>query len=295
MEDYYDRSMRALQLNGLCKNTQYSYTRSVRMLVEYYNKTPNIISEEELQEYFLYRINKSKWAPKTMAICFSGIKFFYINVLKRDWHVFSVIRVKKESRLPCVLSREEVYGILGKVRTLRNYTYFTTVYSCGLRLREALNIRTSDIDNHRMMIHIHLGKGSYDRFVPMSHNLLTLLRQYWATHKNPSLVFPAVGRNYKQGAISKTPMAVSTVHTAFRKAKSAAGITKRRVSIHTLRHSYATHLLEEGVNLKVIKRYLGHSQLETTMIYLHLTQRGHEDAFKIIDNLMKGFKYDHNN
>jgi len=289
MEDYYAQSMNALQLNGLSKNTQYCYTRSLRLVVEHYNKTPDKISEEELQEYFLYRINKSKWAPRTMAICYSGIKFFYTKVLKRDWHIFTIIRTKKDSKLPCVLSREEVYRIFEKVKAFHHYVYLVTVYSCGFRLQEALNLRTSDIDSQRMMIHVHLGKGSSDRYVPMSQNLLTLLRQCWTTHRNPDLIFPSRGRKDKQGTLSKRPIAYTSVWSAFQHAKTAAGITKRRVTIHTLRHSYATHLLENGVNLRIIQHYLGHASLRSTMIYLHLTRKGHEDAFKIINTLMKGF------
>jgi site-specific recombinase XerD len=268
--------------------TQEGYTRAVRMLVEYYDKTPDLITEEELQEYFLHRKNVSKWSPNTMRICYSGIKFFFVNVLQRDWHLLDIIRAQSEHRLPTVLSTEEVRDTLAKVTSPHNHAFLTTVYSCGLRLQEARYLEVADIDSGRMMIHVHRGKGAKDRYVPIPHATLALLRKHWATHKNPRLIFPALGRSGK-GSDGKSPVAISTVQGALRSAKHAAGIQKRNVSVHTLRHSYATHLLEAGVNLRVIQRYMGHSRLETTMIYLHLTTKGQEDAFKLIDQLMAGF------
>jgi site-specific recombinase XerD len=178
--------------------------------------------------------------------------------------------------------------ILSHVRTFHNYVFLSTVYCCGLRLQEALYLQVSDIDSHRMLIHVHRGKGAKDRYVPLPGNTLNLLRRYWVTHKNPVLIFPARGRG------GNDTMAIESVQGAFRRAKFPAGIKKRRVSVHTLRHSYATHLLEAGVNLRVIQRYLGHAQLETTMVYLHLTRKGQEDAYKIIDSTMRGFDYDNN-
>jgi len=289
MKDYYQQSIKALQLAGMSERTQQCYTRSVRMLADYYHKTPDQLSEDELQEYFLYRINQSKWAPNTMKICYSGIKFFFTHVLKREWHIFNILRAKREKRLPCVLSRPEVDRILKHVRTFHNRVFLTTVYSCGLRLQEALHLQVSDIDSCRMMIHVHRGKQAKDRYVPLPEETLCLLRRYWCLHRNQRLIFPALGRNGKQAPTSKTPMAIDSVQGALRNARLTAGIRKRRVTIHTLRHSYATHLLEAGVNLKVIQRYLGHALIETTMIYCHLTQKGHENASLIVNNIMKGF------
>ncbi len=292
MKDYYQKSIEALQLNGMSERTQQCYTRAVRQLVDFYDKTPDEISEEQLQEYFLHRKNVDGWSPATMRICYSGIKFFYINVLQHNWHIFNILRAQSENRLPCVLSQEEVDRILGCTTTFHNRTFLTTVYSCGLRLQEGLNLQVADIDKHRMMVHVHRGKGAKDRFVPLPQATYQLLRRYWATHRNPKLIFPALGRSGQHGPTAKEPMAKASVQGVFRKAKFAARISKRRVTIHTLRHSYATHLLEAGVNLRVIQRYMGHARLETTMVYLHLTQKGMEDAYEIINSLMKGFDHD---
>lgn len=293
MKDYYQQSMRALQLAGMSERTQQCYTRSVRQLVDFYAKTPDRISEKELEDYFLHRKNSDKWSAATLRISHSGIKFFFVNVLKREWHIFSYLNAKRERRLPCILSREEVFCILRHVTTFHNYAFLSTVYACGLRLSEALSLQVSDIDSQRMMIHVHRGKGGKDRYVPLPQETLKLLRRYWATHRNPLLIFPARGRGGKSAPTAQSPMAIDSVQGAFRKARYAAGIKKRRVCIHTLRHCYATHLLEAGVNPRIIQRYMGHSQLETTMVYFHLTQKGTEDACNLINDTMRGF--DHGN
>jgi len=288
MTDWQEKMVKALQLNGKGDRTQQAYARAVRMLSQFSGKTPDAITEEELQNYFLHRKNVSKWSPKTMRICYCGIKFFYQHVLQRDWHILGILRAQTEHRLPAVLSTEEVRRLLSCVHTPQNYTFLSTVYSCGLRLQEALYLEVSDIDSKRMMIHVHRGKGAKDRYVPLPQSTLKLLRQYWATHHNPRLLFPAIGRGGQDAHDSDTPMAKSSVQGAFRKAKFEAGIRKRHVAIHTLRHSYATHLLEAGVNLRVIQQNMGHARLETTMLYLHLTQKGQEQAYQTINQVMEG-------
>src|SRR6266508_3882830 len=256
MNDWYQRMVDTLQLNGKGERTQQAYTRSVRMLSQFYDKTPDLVSEHELQEYFLQRKNVNHWSPKTMRICYCGIRFFYVNVLERNWHILSI------------------------------------VYSCGLRLHEGLHLEVSDIDSQRMMIHVHRGKGAKDRYVPLPQSTLGLLRRYWVTHRHARLVFPALGRSGTGAKQALNAMAKSSVQGAFRHAKFAAAIGKKGVAIHTLRHSYATHLLEAGINLRVIQRYMGHAQLETTMLYLHLTQKGQEDACQLINHVMEGLDHD---
>jgi len=292
MNDWYQRMVAVLQLNGKGEPTQKAYTRAVRMLSQFYDKTPDLVSEPELQEYFLHRKNVNRWSPKTMRICYCGIRFFYVNVLARDWHILSILRAQTEHRLPTVLSVEEVRGILTHVKTLHNHAYLSTVYSCGLRLDEGRHLEVSDIDSKRMMIHVHRGKGAKDRYVPLPQSTLQLLRQYWLTHRHPRLLFPALGRKRTDVKAALGPMAKSSVQGAFRQAKRAAGVLKKGVAIHTLRHSYATHLLEAGVNPRVIQRYMGHARLETTMLYLHLTQKGQEDACQLINHVMEGLDHD---
>jgi site-specific recombinase XerD len=287
MKDYFEQSMRALQLAGMSKSTQDVYTRSVRMLVEFYDKTPDLITEKELQDYFLHRKNVDKWAATTLRICYSGIKFFFINVLKREWHTLALVNAKRDKSLPVVLSVDEVRRILGAVTSTPARTYLTTVYSCGLRLSEGLNLQVKDIDSQRMRIHVHRGKGAKDRYVPLPHHTLALLRNYWSAHRNPDWLFPKLGHSGTRGPTASKPMDASSVSGCLRAALTQLKV-KKRVTVHTLRHSYATHLMEAGVNIRRIQQYLGHSSLKTTTIYLHLTTQGHERAYGIIDNLMTG-------
>jgi len=286
-QDWYQQSINALQLNGKGERTQQAYTRALRMLVQFTGKPPAAISEQELEAYFLHRRNRDHWSPNTMRICYCGIRFFFVQVLQRNWHLFQILRAKNESRLPAVLSREELRRLLSCVRTPHNYAFLSTVYACGLRLTEALHLEVSDIDSARMMLHVHRGKGAKDRFVPLPKTALSILRTHWKTHRNARLLFPAQGRDSRSASSAHTPMAISSVQGAFRAAKHQAAIAKRGVSIHTLRHSYATHLLEAGVNLRVIQKNLGHTSLETTMVYLHLSAKGNEDAYALINALME--------
>ena len=266
-----------------------SYTRALRMLVQFHGKEPASISEAEPETCFLHRRNVDRWSPNTMRICYCGIRFFFVSVLGRDWRLFQYPRARSESRLPAILSREEVRSILSCVRTPHNHAFLSTVYACGLRLQEAMSLEISDIDAQRMMIHVHRGKGAKDRFVPLPHATLTVLRAHLKRHRNPCLLFPAYGRDSRSGGTSTTPMAKSSVQGAFRRAKHEAGIHKTPVSVHTVRHAYATHLLEAGVNLRVIQKYLGHSSIETTTLYLHLTRKGEENAYALINTVMEGF------
>lgn len=286
MTDWYQKSINALALNGKAGRTQEAYSRALRMLCDFYGKVPEEIAEAELEAYFLHRRNVDHWSPNTLRICYCGIRFYFVKVLQRDWNLFNFLRAKRESRLPAVLSCDEVRALLGCVRTPHNRAYLATVYACGLRVQEALYLEVSDVDAQRMMIHVHRGKGAKDRFVPLPNKTLDILRAHWRSHRHPRLLFPALGRDSRSAASATIPMAISSVQGAFRTAKERAGITKKAVSVHTLRHCYATHMLESGINLRVIQQYLGHSSLETTMVYLHLTAKGQEDAVARLNNLM---------
>jgi integrase/recombinase XerD len=278
----------ALQLSGQGERTQASYVREVRLLAQFYHTSPDRISEQELQHSFLHRKNVDGLAPTSMRICYSGIRFFSQHVLKRDWHTLALLRAPTTHRLPAVLSVEEVRRLLPAATPLHNQVYCTPVYSLGLRLHEALCLQVSDIDGQRLQVHVHRGKGAKDRYVPLPVDTLTLLRTFWKTHRHPPWLFPATGRKHIQRPTAASPMRRSSVQGAFRTAKHRAGIAKMGVAIHTLRHSYATHLLEAGVTPRLIQRSLGHSQLETTMLYLHLTHTGQEDAYERLNALMQG-------
>ena len=223
----------------------------------------------------------ARWASPT-----ARIKFFYSHTAPRDWPTLQRIRVQKEKKLPDVLSIDEVRQLLGAVRKPRYRTYFSTVYSLGLRRNEGLHLQVRDIDSARMLVHVHRGKGAKDRFVPLPARTLALLREYWVTHRNPVWLFPDIGSDQRQAVSSDRPMSKDGVQHAMQRVVHQLGIRKA-VSIHTLRHSYATHLLEAGVNLRLIQQYLGHSSLQTTMVYLHLTTVSQEQAVAVINKLME--------
>lgn len=286
---WYKEMQEALQLSGKSENTQEAYLRAVRQIQDHYNKDPATLTEKELKDYLLYRKQESKWAHSTQKIAIIGIKFYYQNVIDKEWKVLKLIKAQQEHKLPSVLSKEEVQRILSKARGLHNYTFFFTVYSCGLRLQEAVNLQVSDIDSKRMLLHIHRGKGSKDRYVPLPQQTLNLLRKYWVTHKNKTLIFPRIGPNRDEASSTYRPIPSQSTQKEFSYSVKLANISKKSVTLHTLRHSYATHLLEAGVNLRIIQIYLGHGDITSTAIYLHLSPLANTETAKIINELMSGF------
>lgn len=285
MSELRQRMIECLQLRGLSKRTQESYVRAVRQLAEHYHKSPELITEEELRQYFLYIKNVKHYARTTSTIAICGIKFFFERTLEKDWGTFNLVRAAPEKKLPVILSVAEVRQILALVRLPRYRVCLTTIYSCGLRLQEGTNLRVADIDSARLMIHVRHGKGAKDRYVPLPARTLQLLRQYWKQHRNPVLLFPAEGRDHIDLARSTEPMSKSSVQDAFHAALKASGNNKR-ASVHTLRHSWATHLLEAGVNLRLIQEWLGHSSPATTSVYTHLTVKAEQLGAAAINQLM---------
>jgi integrase/recombinase XerD len=275
-----------LQLAGLSERTQEAYLRAVRQLADHFHKAPDRLSETQLRQYLLYLKNDKQFAPSSLIVAASGIKFFYTHTAPRDWKTLQKLRVPRAKTLPDVLTIDEVRRLIDAVRTPHNRAYFWTVYSLGLRLQEGLDLQVGDIDGARMLVHVHRGKGAKDRYVPLPRRTLSLLRQYWATHRHPLWLFPATGRDHQHAASATGPMERSSVQGAMRRVVQELDLRKA-ISIHTLRHSYATHLLEAGVNLRLIQQYLGHSSLQTTMVYLHLTSLGQEQARAAIERVME--------
>jgi len=257
-------------------------------LENYWHLPAEEISEQQVRDYFLFCKNDVGWSAATMRIAYSGIKFFYTKTLPMDWETIRLLKIKRLATPPTVLGIDEVRLILQTARTPQLKTFLTTVYSCGLRLSEALNLEVSDIDSERMTLRVRDGKGSKERFVPLPDSTLELLREYWTTHRNPCWLFPALGRRRNQGRKAERPMAIGSVQGALRRVMAELPKIKKHITIHTLRHSYATHLIEAGVNIRLVQQYLGHTSLVTTMIYLHVTDLGNDDAAGRINRLMGG-------
>jgi integrase/recombinase XerD len=270
-----------MQLHGFSERTQDSYLRAVRQLAEYYNKPPDQISEEELRQYFLYLKNVRQASRSTITLALCGIKFFYERTMQRQWTTLALIRPQREKKLPVVLSVGEVRQILARVRRWRYRVCLSTIYACGLRLQEGLHLQISHIDGARQLLHVCHGKGGKDRYVPLPQLILEMLRQYWGTHRDPVWIFPSTHQTV-QG-----PMDASGLQRAFHGALLDSGIQKP-ATVHTLRHSYATHLLEAGLNLRIIQTYLGHASPNTTAIYTHLTQPSEDLSIQAVNRVVAG-------
>jgi site-specific recombinase XerD len=274
-----------LQLRGLSERTQDMYVRAVRQLAEHDRKSPDVITEEELRQYFLYikHVKQYSRSASTMALC--GIKFFFEHTLNRDWTTLSFVRAPREQKLPVILSLEEVRRLLSCVRLPHYRACLSTIYSCGLRLQEGTHLQVRDIDSARLLIHVRHGKGGKDRYVPLPPRTLERLRQYWVTHRHPVFIFPAPGRGGIARSTATAPMPRSRVQGAFREALKDSGL-HTHASVHTRRHSWAPHVLEAGVNLRLIQAYLGHSSPTTTSVYTHLTARAEQLGADAINRLM---------
>jgi integrase/recombinase XerD len=287
MTDLFTRFSEDLQLKGLSQKTIKMYTRALKQLTKHYQKSPEKISDEELRQYFLYNKNVRKWSRVASTISLCGIKYFYTLTLKREWTSLKFIRPEKEKKLPAILSREEVKSILNRVEFPHHRACLKVIYSLGLRIGEGTSLKVSDIDSGRMFVHIHRSKGNKDRYIPLPQRTLEILRAFYKMHRNPVWIFPAPGRGrYSKMSVSKIPIPISSIQIAFRDAKKAVGIHKH-VSVRHLRHSYATHLLEAGVNLRYVQQYLGHNNPNTTMVYTRLIKQDLEEPTRILNEVMR--------
>ena len=276
-----------LKLNGKSARTQQSYCRALRKFAEYLGQSPELASEDQLRNYLLHVVEKKAWAGSTVNVTLQALKIFFRITCPRDWKSLKLARVQVEQKLPVVISIGEVHTILKLIEKPSMRCYFTVVYALGLRLQEALHLQVSDIDSKRMLVHVHRGKGAKDRLIPLPQSTLDELRKYWATHRNPYWIFPAEGRNHSLAPTADRPMSESSVQDVIKAVLNQLNWGNRGISTHTLRHCYATHLLEAGVSLKLIQKYLGHKHLTSTMVYLHVTTVGEEAAIAKIKALMK--------
>jgi integrase/recombinase XerD len=272
MTELRQRMIECLQLRGLSERTQEMYVRAVRHLAEHDHKPPDVITADERRQYCLYSKNVKQYSrsASTMARC--GITFCFEYTLHRDWTTLTVVRAPREKNLPVIRSPEAVRTILGSVRLLSYRVCLSTIYACGLRLQEGTHLQGRDIDSSRMMIHVRHGTGGKERYVPRPPRTLERLRQYWVPHRHPMRIFPAPGRGRASLARATTPRPKSRLQEAFRQALTPSGI-QTQAAVHTRRHSWATHLLEAGVNLRIIQASLGHHSPTTTRLYTPLTAR----------------------
>lgn len=261
-----------LQLKGYAPATQEAYLGAIERLAKHYNKSPDLISEEELRAYFLFMKEDKHYARSTATIILCAIKFFFEATLQKRWPVLALVRPAKEKKLPVILSQEEVKAILHAVRAPVYQVCLSTIYSCGLRISEAVALQAADVDSQRMLLRVR-GKGNKERLVPLAQATLERLRSLWRMHRSQPWLFPA--RLQPRSAwpgLETGPIAVDNLRNAFGAALRESKV-KKDAHVHSLRHSYATHLLEAKVNLRVIQEILGHRSPATTAIYTHLTEK----------------------
>ena len=278
-----------LKLRGLAPATQEEYLRFVRKLAARTGGDPSALDEPALRAHLLRLKEAHHYSPSSMRTAVAAMRAFFGLHLGREWRLFDLVRAPSERKLPTVLTRAEVARLFAVVREPRFRTLLRLIYACGLRLGEALKLEVGDLRGGER-VHLRQTKGNKERYVPLPGAMLEELRQWWKLHRHPRLLFPGVGRGWKEhrrGVVAGTdePMSISSVQHCFRQAVTEARLP-REATVHTLRHSYATHLLEAGVSLRLISAYLGHTSLDTTVIYTHLTAVSEEKARAVVEGLL---------
>lgn len=262
MTELRQRMMTDMKLHGLAPGTQKVYLNAVRRLAGHYRRSPDQLSEQQLRDYFTYLVEEKCVPSSTLRTEIFGVKFLFDKTLGRPWPTLKFLRARPSYKLPVVLDREEAQRLIGLIRCPAVRMDATMMYSCGLRISEALGLEITDIDSARMVVIVRAGKGNKDRHIPLPKRTLELLRDYWRAYRpSTRLLVTKDGR----------ALADHRVRYFLKKAVKQSGIAKR-ISSHTLRHSYATNLMEQGLDVRVIQGLLGHRSLKTTTLYLHMTQ-----------------------
>lgn len=274
--------------------TRHSYYRQLRLIHEHFGCDPALLTEAQVRDYFLFIKLKKQWKPKSIRQTLAACRQFFIDLLGHaDWTVFSQIRTKDHDTLPAVLTRQQVHDLLAHIRLRRYRTPIKLIYTCGLRLSECLALTIHDIKGAENKLFIRNSKGHQDRVVPLPTCLWQELQRYWKFHRHPLLIFPNVGRgdHHPQALAQRmrqatAPMPCSSLQRLIIVARKQLNIPA--ATIHSLRHSFATHMLEAGAHLHTIQKLLGHKQITSTMIYLHLTHQTTCAALRLMEDLCRG-------
>src|SRR5215831_4727085 len=267
MTDLRKRMLEELQRRNYSSETIRAYLFAVKDFATYFGKRPDLLRQEHLRQYQLHLLNERKLSVDTIVGRIAALRFFFIKVLRRRYREIDLVYPKRAERLPVILSEEEVARLIESASTSYHRVILMTLYGTGLRREELCRLKVTDIDSQRMVVHVRQGKGNKDRDITLSPRLLEVLRAYWKWRKPKTYLFPSPYRSR-----TERPIDSKTVWYAVREAARRAGIQKK-VYPHLLRHSWATHLLERGTDLKTIQMLLGHFDLEATTIYLHLSRQ----------------------
>ncbi len=261
MKNEIEKMLIDMQLRGMSPGVQKSYTNRVELFLKFYNKPITNLGENEVREFLIYLVKVKKLSPGTVNIYNSALKFFFENTLQLEWNQKNLPRLKEYKRLPAILSQQEVQSLFEATKNLKHRCMLMTVYSSGLRVSEVAKLKITDIDSKNMQIFIREGKGKKDRYTLLSQTNLEVLREYWKQYRPSDWLF----EGHKKG----THITPRSIQRILQSSRNKAGI-KKPICVHTLRHCFATHLLEADTNLYHIKQLLGHTSLQTTSMYLHL-------------------------
>jgi site-specific recombinase XerD len=286
-KNYYNLHCKHLKLNGLQPKTIDAYSRAIRRIGEHFNGQLDNLTEEQLLNYFHDLLQCLSWSGVKLDLY--GLKFFYTHVLKKTWVDIPMIKSPRVTRIPDIVTIEEAYQLFMSTKKLSYRVFFYTLYSLGLRLSEGLQLHVGDIDHIRQRVHIRDSKGNKDRLVPLPQNTLRVLRHFWSLHKHPLFIFPNRKFGLKNVKEADSPLDRGGVQKTIRLVTQEIGLNKN-ITCHSLRHSYATHLLEAGVDMIEVQKILGHVSLVTTAKYTHLTTKTIQRADQKINALMDQFK-----
>lgn len=285
---YYEKHVKCLKLNGQQPKTIDAYSRALRRIQNYFQADIAELSSDQLLDYFSDLLETHSWS--TVKLDLYGIKFFYTHVLDRTWQDIPLIKPPKASRIPDILSVEQVNILLDATTTISYKVFFFTIYSLGLRISEGINLKVGDIDHTTMRVHIRDSKGNKDRLVPLTDYTLSILRDFWRMHRHPDFIFPNRKRGVKKAHLARTPLDRGGIQSAMKAVVDQLGI-KKKISCHSMRHSFATHLLEAGVDLVELQKILGHVSILTTARYTHLTSNTRKNARQAINTLVNSVDF----
>jgi integrase/recombinase XerD len=272
----YEQHLINLRLQGKRPSTIDAYARAVRRITAFFDKTPDMLTTTDLKLYFNSLIQTHSWS--TIKLDRNGLQFSYRYTLDKQWEWLAIVKPPQVRRIPDILTSKQVSDVINQTKQLRYQVFFMTLYSMGLRLSEGLNLTIHDIDKSTMLVHVREGKGGKDRMVPLPEHTLLALRDYWKTHRHARLIFPGTHVN------AKTHMDKGGVQKSLKKVLSDCRIQKL-ISPHSLRHCFATHLLEQGLDLRSLQQLLGHASLNTTARYTQLTKVKQRDMSRAVNQL----------
>lgn len=278
-----------INLRDVRLRTLQAYYRQMELVRRHFGKNPKYLSQKQVQSYILYLKVEKLWAASSIRQAIASCRSYYCGMLGKSWKLWDVVKVRDKKSLPVVMGIEEVADVLGSVALLRHRTPLRLIYCCGLRLEEAVLLTIDDIEPD--CVTVRDGKGGKDRRVPLCDMMYRQLRYYWLQHRNPMWIFPSAGRgrrgdDRKRMSASDIPIGKGSLQKAFHDALALTDIRKK-ATIHTLRHSYATHLLAMGVNIRQLQLYLGHEDIKTTILYTHLIPFGEEKSFEHIEAIAR--------